>query len=77
MRTKIRVDDKWYRPVPWLVEEDGCSGCAFEMGGCINNGFNGKFSGLCDANQEFDGMIFIPNTKEALADYIAKKLEGA
>jgi hypothetical protein len=76
MRTKIRVGDKWYKPVPWLLEDDGCEGCVFDDNGCINSELGGKFYMKCDANQEFEGMIFIPNTKQALAEYVIKRLEG-
>ncbi len=74
MRTKIRVDDQWYKPVPWLREAE-CDGCSFDGRACINGG-DGKFASLCDDGMEFSGMIFIPNTKEALAAYVAKRLEG-
>ncbi|WP_396190061.1 hypothetical protein [Flavobacterium sp.] len=74
MRTKIRVDDKWYRPVPWH-EAGECDGCVFEGVNCINAS-SGRFAGLCDDGNEFSGMIFIRNTKESLAAYIAQKLEG-
>jgi hypothetical protein len=76
MRTKIRVGDKWYRPVPWLIEEDACKGCAFNNDGCINAKLTGKFANLCEARHEFEGMIFIRNTKEAMAEYVIKRLEG-
>jgi len=76
MRTKIRVGDKWYNPVPWLAEDDGCGGCVFDDNGCINAQLGGRFADLCDANREFDGMIFIPNTKEAMAAYVIRILEG-
>lgn len=75
MRSKIRVEDKWYRPVPWLYEDNCCDGCAFETTGCINSGID-KFLSKCDDGNEFSGMIFIPNTKEALAEYVVMKLEG-
>lgn len=74
MRSRIRVNDKWYRPVPWLSEAE-CEGCSFDGQGCIN-GNHDKFGSLCDDGMEFSGMIFIPNTKEALAEYVAKRLEG-
>jgi hypothetical protein len=77
MRTKIRVNGKWYKPVPWYVDRD-CDGCVFEGGGCINGSANvsGKFAGLCDDGEEFGWMIFIPSTKESLVKYVAKRLEG-
>lgn len=74
MRTKIRINDQWYKPVPWIKDGD-CSGCSFDGPGCLNSNVS-KFTGLCDDSQEFSGMIFIPNTKEALAEYVAKRLEG-
>lgn len=78
MRSKIKVDDDWYKPVPWFVEAE-CDGCIFDTLGCINSEHGGKFerlcdAGQCDAGQEFEGMIFIRNTKEALAEYVAKRL---
>lgn len=72
MRTKIQVDGKWYRPVPWLVSTE-CDGCAFNEKDCINAS-SSKFATLCDDGNEFSGMIFVPNTKEGLAEYVAKKL---
>lgn len=73
MRTKIRVNDQWYKPVPW--HNDGeCDGCVFNLNDCING--ESKFAGLCDDGQEFSGHILIATTKEAMAEYIAKKLEG-
>jgi hypothetical protein len=74
MRTKIRVDNKWYRPVPWHVDGE-CDGCVFDGKDCINDS-SSKFAGLCDDGCEFSGMIFIRNTKEHFAEYVAKKLEG-
>lgn len=72
MRTKIKVNGKYYRPVPWL-EEGECDGCALDKPGsnCYNTEANGS---PCDDGQEFSGHIFIRHTKEALAEYIAKKL---
>lgn len=67
MRSKIRVNDQWYRPVKWLADGD-CEGCSFDGRDCSD--------GLCDDGMEFSGMIFIPNTKEALAEYVVKRLEG-
>ncbi len=74
MRSKIRVNDQWYKPVPWL-RVGVCDGCSFDGNNCLNSNAS-KFNGLCDADREFAGMIFIPNTKEALAAYVAKRLEG-
>ena len=74
MRTKILVDKEWYKPVPWH-EHGECEGCAFDNNGCIN-GSDSKFRTLCEVEQEFEGMIFIRNTKEAMAAYVIRKLEG-
>lgn len=74
MRSKIRVDDKWYKPVPW-IKEANCSGCSFDSSNCLNS-ITTKFRSLCDDGQEFAGMIFIPRNKEALAKYIAARLVG-
>lgn len=79
MRTKIRVDGKWYKPVPWLDPDDECDGCSFDRGdfvesvknGCINTDAKGS---PCDDGNEFSGMIFIPATKIGMAEYVAKKL---
>jgi hypothetical protein len=70
MRTKIRVDNKWYRPVPWLKDAD-CDGCALGQEGCVNTA---ERDNPCDDGNEFSGMILIPATKEAMAEYVAKKL---
>ena len=74
MRSRIRVDDQWHKHVPWLREAE-CDGCSFDGNGCLNSNVS-KFHGLCDDGNEFAGMIFIPNTNEALAEYVAKRLEG-
>ena len=73
MRAKIGVDAKWYKPVPWL-EANVCTGCALDKQGCINR--KGENKDACSSGGEFDGYIFIATGKEALAEYIAKKLEG-
>lgn len=73
MRSKIKVNGDWYKPVPWLVEAE-CDGCIFDILGCINAEPNGKFAKLCDDGNEFTGMIFIRNTKESLAEYVVKRL---
>jgi hypothetical protein len=75
MRTKIKVNGAWYKPVPWHVDGE-CTGCVFDDNGCINAELRGKFVNLCDSSQEFEGMIFIRNTKESLAEYVAKRLDG-
>ena len=72
MRSKIRVDDQWYKPVPWLREGE-CDGCSFDGNNCLNSNVS-KFAGLCDDGNEFAWMIFIPNTKEAMAEYVARRL---
>lgn len=69
MRSKLRVDDLWYRPVPWYREGE-CDGCYFEKSGCLNG--TKKHSNLCDNGNEFAGMVFIPNTKEAYDEYMHK-----
>jgi hypothetical protein len=74
MRTKIRVDDKWYRPVPWHGHAE-CDGCVFDGNNCINAS-GSRFNGLCDDGNEFSGMIFIHNTKEHFAQYVAERLCG-
>ena len=74
MRSRIRVDDQWYKPVKWHTEGK-CDGCSFDGNDCINSNVS-KFTGLCNDGMEFSGMVFIPNTKEALAEYVAKRLEG-
>jgi hypothetical protein len=73
MRTKISVGGKWYKPVPWH-EASSCDGCEFDGRNCINASGD-RFNSLCDSGNEFAGMIFIHNTKESLAAYIAQKLE--
>lgn len=82
MRTKIKVDGKYYRPVPWLQPDaEECKGCAFDRGdyvsskeaGCINKA-DGDKGGPCDDGNEFGGMIFIRFSKEAMAAYVAAKL---
>ena len=74
MRTKIRVGDKWYKPVPWHNDGD-CNGCVFDGMKCLNANV-GRFSNLCNDDREFSGRIFIANTKEAMAEYVIKRLEG-
>jgi hypothetical protein len=76
MRTKIRVGKAWFKPVTWLKSFE-CEGCIFDTVGCINSDpTDTKFNTLCDDGQEFSGMIFIPNTKEAIATYVITRLEG-
>ncbi len=72
MRTKIKIKGKYYRPVPWHVPNE-CNGCIFqEISGCPH-----EDTDCCDLGAEFDRMILIPATKQGMADYIAKKLEGS
>lgn len=71
MRSKIKVEGKWYRPVPWL-KDASCDGCALDGvdgAGCINTT---KYGQPCDDGKEFTGMVLIPNTKEAYESYIHK-----
>lgn len=77
MRSKIKVDKKYYKPVPWLViagddRTSECEGCFFTNNGCINT----TYGDICDDGGEFEGMILIEHTKEALADYVVKRLLG-
>ena len=65
MRSKIRVNGLWYRPVPW--PEDGtCQGCAFALESCINTASRGD---PCNNGNEFGGMVLIRHTKEAYEQY--------
>lgn len=70
MRSKIKFEGKFYRPVPWLVEGD-CKGCHFFDGGkaCPNHQAQ-----VCDDGFEFAGKVLIATNKEALAKYVATKL---
>lgn len=70
MRSKIKVNGKFYRPVPWMLGDE-CDGCFFEHEGCINVESNNS---PCDDGNEFTGKILIPATKKAMAEYVAKKL---
>ena len=73
MRTKILVEGKYYRPVPWLIDGN-CDGCAFDHIGCVNTA---ERNNPCDDGNEFAGVIFIRHTKEAMAEYVVKRLEGS
>lgn len=66
MRSRIKVDGAWYRPVPWMTAS-GCDGCAFDKNGCINTT---EYGSPCDDGGEFDGMVLIPNNKEAYEQYM-------
>lgn len=74
MTQKIRHQDKYYRAVPWFGE-GSCEGCAFhEQRPCPNT--DGIHKGQCDDGGKFMGFVFIRPSKEAMAEYITKKLEG-
>ena len=69
MRSKIKVNGTWYKPVPSL-KQGYCYGCVLDMThkfDCLN---------ACSVNGEFQHVVFIKHGKEAMAEYIAKKLEG-
>lgn len=76
MRKRIKFEGQWYKPVPWLKEGD-CDGCAMQWDSnkypkqCINDVWEGE---PCGPTSEFEGKVFIRCGKEALAEYIAKKL---
>lgn len=68
------------RVVPWL--DGDCSGCVFEKNGgerCANTAQD--TGGICDSSDvglgpnPLAGRILIEDTPEALADYLAAKLE--
>ena len=68
MRSKVRFEGVWYRPVPWMLSGE-CEGCVLDIDGrqCeFNKGINNN---PCDTGGEFDGQIFIRNTKEAYEEY--------
>lgn len=73
MRAKIRIDTKYYRPVPWLVAGD-CTGCVFKKDPHCPHKSDGSFRNKCAEDGEFDKHVFIPATKVGLANYIALKL---
>ena len=69
MRSRIKINGLWYRPVPWMREGE-CDGCAFGNNGegpCINTT---EYKNPCDNGNEFEGMVLIPNTKEAYEKYM-------
>lgn len=76
MRKTITVKGKRYRAVPWpspyAGSSNGCLGCAFENGGCING--TDEHGDICDDGNDFGGMVLIPATKQGMADYIAVRL---
>ena len=78
MRERITFKGRRYKPVPWFSKDDGsseeCDGCALDEVGSICV-FNVESRGRpCDDGGEFTGMIFIKDTKKALAEYVAKRL---
>ena len=77
MRSKIKVNGTWYKPVPSL-KQGYCDGCVLDMSykiDCIN-GPGGLYPNACSKNGEFQHVVFIKHGKEAMAEYIAKRLEG-
>lgn len=78
MRERITFKGKRYKPVPWFSEDNGasdeCNGCALDEKGSVCS-FNVDSRGNpCNDGGEFTGMIFIKDTKKAMAEYVAKKL---
>ena len=73
MRTKIKINTKYYRLVSWLVEGD-CTGCVFRQSYECPHEASSPFEGKCGEGQEFDKHVLIPATKVGLANYIALKL---
>jgi hypothetical protein len=71
MRSKIKVNGKFYKPMPWL--EEGCLGCDLDGNGCINSGDEDP----CDDGYEFAGYIFVQMSPEGMARYVAARLEKA
>ena len=78
MRRRIKFEGQWYKPVPWLKTNE-CDGCAMQYDSgnypkqCINDVWADE---PCGPTSEFEGKVFIRCGKEALAEYIAKKLGG-
>lgn len=76
MRKRIKFEGQWYKPVPWIKPKE-CDGCALQYDPqqypkqCINDLWDGE---PCGIGGEFESKIFIRCGKEALAEYIAKKL---
>lgn len=74
MRSKIKVDGKFYQAVKWL-KPDSCNGCDLEVSfKCINNDND---TAACDFDGEFAGHIFIGMDKESKARYVLARLEAA
>lgn len=76
MRTKIKVNGTWYKPVPSL-KGGYCEGCALDENDDCINGLSGLYPNACSVRGEFQDMVFIKYGKEAMAEYIAKKLEDS
>ena len=78
MRKRIKFKGVWYKPVPW-VKPNNCDGCAMQYDAnqnpkqCINDVWDDE---PCNTDSEFEGKVFIRCGKEALAEYIAKRLAG-
>lgn len=67
MRSKVKVHGMWYRPVPWLAEND-CEGCGLNTAvECLFNTHTNEHP--CDAENEFAGKILIRTTEEAYEKY--------
>ena len=74
MRSKIKVDGKFYKAVRW-IKEDSCHGCDLDVSfKCINNHSD---AASCDYDGEFAGHIFIGMDKESKARYVLARLEAA
>ena len=73
MRSKIKVDGKFYQAVRW-IKKDSCNGCALDPFKCINNDND---MAACDYDGEFAGHIFIGMDKESKARYVLARLEAA
>ncbi len=74
MRSKIKVDGKFYKAVRWL-KDDSCHGCDLDVSfKCINNDSD---IASCDYDGEFAGHIFIGMDKESKARYVLARLEAA
>ena len=75
MRSKIKVDGKFYQAVKW-IKQDSCNGCDLEVNfKCINTG--SADAAACDYDGEFAGHIFIGMDKESKARYVLARLEAA
>jgi hypothetical protein len=78
MRTKIKVNGVYWKPMPWLEDGD-CIGCQldhteFDKSHCINEEQQGR---PCDLGGEFEGYIFVRATQNGIAEYVKKRLEKA